>query len=190
MLVEFARMSLDDGLVMQLHPGAVRNHNRWLHANHGRDVGRRHPAGDRLHPRPAAAAGRVRQRAAAAAGRLHPRRGHLHPRARPARRRVRRGVPGRPVVVPRLARGAAAVPGDRDRDGRFLQHGRLRRRHPGLLLDPGPPRRLPAHRRRVPGPAGRRAPTAAGRGGTDHCGPRLPPAAPGVPARPPTNEAP
>ncbi|AXO34883.1 glucuronate isomerase [Micromonospora chalcea] len=39
MLLEFARMSLDDGLVMQLHPGAVRNHNRWLHARHGRDVG-------------------------------------------------------------------------------------------------------------------------------------------------------
>ncbi|WBB81037.1 glucuronate isomerase [Micromonospora sp. WMMD882] len=39
MLLEFARMSLDDGLVMQLHPGAVRNHNRWLHATHGRDVG-------------------------------------------------------------------------------------------------------------------------------------------------------
>ncbi|MFG2100075.1 glucuronate isomerase [Micromonospora echinaurantiaca] len=39
MLLEFARMSLEDGLVMQLHPGAVRNHNRWLHARHGRDVG-------------------------------------------------------------------------------------------------------------------------------------------------------
>ncbi|AGL17297.1 glucuronate isomerase [Actinoplanes sp. N902-109] len=39
MLVEFARMSLDDGLVMQLHPGAVRNHNTWLHDRHGRDVG-------------------------------------------------------------------------------------------------------------------------------------------------------
>jgi glucuronate isomerase len=39
MLVEFARMSLDDGLVMQLHPGSVRNHNRWLYAVHGRDVG-------------------------------------------------------------------------------------------------------------------------------------------------------
>ncbi|GAA2558528.1 glucuronate isomerase [Winogradskya consettensis] len=39
MLVEFARMSLDDGLVLQLHPGAVRNHNTWLHAAHGRDVG-------------------------------------------------------------------------------------------------------------------------------------------------------
>ncbi|HYN95734.1 MAG TPA: glucuronate isomerase [Pilimelia sp.] len=39
MLVEFARMSLDDGLVLQIHPGAVRNHNRWLYGAHGRDVG-------------------------------------------------------------------------------------------------------------------------------------------------------
>ncbi|WP_306210236.1 glucuronate isomerase [Actinoplanes sp. RD1] len=39
MLVEFARMSLDDGLVLQLHPGAVRNHNGPLHERHGRDVG-------------------------------------------------------------------------------------------------------------------------------------------------------
>lgn len=39
MLVEFARMSIEDGLVMQLHPGAVRNHNRWLYQRHGRDVG-------------------------------------------------------------------------------------------------------------------------------------------------------
>ncbi|MEV4702954.1 glucuronate isomerase [Actinoplanes sp. NPDC049316] len=39
MLMEFARMSLDDGLVLQLHPGAVRNHNTWLHEAHGRDVG-------------------------------------------------------------------------------------------------------------------------------------------------------
>jgi glucuronate isomerase len=39
MLVEFARMSLEDGLVMQLHPGSVRNHNQWLHTTHGRDVG-------------------------------------------------------------------------------------------------------------------------------------------------------
>jgi glucuronate isomerase len=39
MLVEMARMSLDDGLVMQLHPGAFRNHNRWLFAHYGRDKG-------------------------------------------------------------------------------------------------------------------------------------------------------
>ncbi|MEU8239925.1 glucuronate isomerase [Actinoplanes missouriensis] len=39
MLTEFARMSLDDGLVMQLHPGSVRNHDGALHRRHGRDVG-------------------------------------------------------------------------------------------------------------------------------------------------------
>jgi glucuronate isomerase len=39
MLMEFARMSVDDGLVMQLHPGSVRNHNIWLHDTFGRDVG-------------------------------------------------------------------------------------------------------------------------------------------------------
>ncbi|MFO7250182.1 MAG: glucuronate isomerase [Actinomycetes bacterium] len=39
MLVEFARMSLDDGLVMQLHPGPYRDHDAWLHARFGKDVG-------------------------------------------------------------------------------------------------------------------------------------------------------
>jgi glucuronate isomerase len=39
MLVEMARMSLDDGLVMQIHPGAFRNHNRWLFDRFGRDKG-------------------------------------------------------------------------------------------------------------------------------------------------------
>ncbi|MFC3495024.1 glucuronate isomerase [Glycomyces rhizosphaerae] len=39
MLTEFARMSVDDGLVMQLHPGSNRNHNQWLYGGWGRDVG-------------------------------------------------------------------------------------------------------------------------------------------------------
>ncbi|MEO8113457.1 MAG: glucuronate isomerase, partial [Phenylobacterium sp.] len=39
MLTEMARMSLDDGLVMQIHPGSFRNHNRWLHGAYGRDKG-------------------------------------------------------------------------------------------------------------------------------------------------------
>lgn len=39
MLVEMARMSLDDGLVMQIHPGACRNHNRPLFDEFGRDKG-------------------------------------------------------------------------------------------------------------------------------------------------------
>ncbi len=39
MLTEFAAMSVDDGLVMQLHPGSRRNHNAALHTSHGRDKG-------------------------------------------------------------------------------------------------------------------------------------------------------
>lgn len=39
MLVEMAAMSLDDGLVMQIHPGAWRNHNTQLFDGYGRDKG-------------------------------------------------------------------------------------------------------------------------------------------------------
>jgi glucuronate isomerase len=39
MLTEMAKMSLDDGLVMQIHPGSHRNHNAGLLASHGRDKG-------------------------------------------------------------------------------------------------------------------------------------------------------
>ncbi len=39
MLTEMARMSLDDGLVMQIHPGSFRNHNAGLFARFGRDKG-------------------------------------------------------------------------------------------------------------------------------------------------------
>jgi glucuronate isomerase len=39
MLTEMAQMSLEDGLVMQIHPGSVRNHNRRIFQRFGRDVG-------------------------------------------------------------------------------------------------------------------------------------------------------
>ena len=39
MLNEFARMSSDDGLVMQLHIGSLRDHNSPLAARFGRDIG-------------------------------------------------------------------------------------------------------------------------------------------------------
>ncbi len=39
MLTEMAAMSLDDELVMQIHPGSMRNHNPQLFARFGRDVG-------------------------------------------------------------------------------------------------------------------------------------------------------
>ena len=39
MLMQMAAMSLDDGLVMQLHPGSYRNHNTPLFLQYGRDKG-------------------------------------------------------------------------------------------------------------------------------------------------------
>jgi glucuronate isomerase len=39
MLMEMARMSVDDGLVMQLHPGALRNHNHQVFERFGPDRG-------------------------------------------------------------------------------------------------------------------------------------------------------
>lgn len=39
MLTEMARMSLSDGLVMQIHPGAFRNHNQQVYERYGRDTG-------------------------------------------------------------------------------------------------------------------------------------------------------
>ena len=38
-LTEMAKMSLDDGLVMQIHPGSLRSHNPRLAAQFGRDMG-------------------------------------------------------------------------------------------------------------------------------------------------------
>jgi glucuronate isomerase len=39
MLTEMAAMSVDDGLVMQLHPGSSRNHNPIIFERYGRDAG-------------------------------------------------------------------------------------------------------------------------------------------------------
>lgn len=39
MLTEMARMSISDGLVMQIHPGSFRNHNRQVYEKFGRDMG-------------------------------------------------------------------------------------------------------------------------------------------------------
>ena len=39
MLSEMACMSVKDGLVMQIHPGSARNHNRQVYERYGRDMG-------------------------------------------------------------------------------------------------------------------------------------------------------
>jgi glucuronate isomerase len=45
MLTEMARMSLEDGLVMQIHPGSFRNHNNLVFERFGRDKGADIPSG-------------------------------------------------------------------------------------------------------------------------------------------------
>lgn len=50
MLTEMARMSIDDGMVMQIHPGVARNHNPAVLARFGRDKGADMPiAGEFVH---------------------------------------------------------------------------------------------------------------------------------------------
>jgi glucuronate isomerase len=39
MLMEMARMSIEDGLVMQIHPGSFRNHNEYIFNKFGPDKG-------------------------------------------------------------------------------------------------------------------------------------------------------
>ena len=39
MLIEMARMSIEDGLVMQIHPGSYRNHNQFIFEKFGPDKG-------------------------------------------------------------------------------------------------------------------------------------------------------
>ncbi len=39
LLMEMARMSIEDGLVMQIHPGSFRNHNQWIYQRFGPDKG-------------------------------------------------------------------------------------------------------------------------------------------------------
>jgi glucuronate isomerase len=39
MLTEMAAMSMEDGMVMQIHPGSFRNHNHQIYSRFGRDMG-------------------------------------------------------------------------------------------------------------------------------------------------------
>ncbi len=49
MLMEMARMSIEDGLVMQLHPGSWRNHNEVIFQTFGPDKGADIPHPNRIH---------------------------------------------------------------------------------------------------------------------------------------------
>ena len=165
MLLEMARMSCDDGLVMTLHPGVRRGHHGPTARAFGPDTGHDIPIAveftDAL--RPAAGALRHAPRASTSSSftldetvfsrELAPLAG-FYPSV----------YVGVALVVPRRAGRDPAVPGRGHRDRRVLPHLRLRRRHPRVLLDPGPPRHVPPGRRGLARPARGRAPARRGRG--------------------------
>src|SRR5271165_1676187 len=148
MLTEMAKMSLADGLVMQIHPGSARDHNPWLFKTFGRDKGADIPTPtDYVYA-------------------LKP----LLDRLGNERRLT--------VILFTLdetaySRELAPLSRDGDRDGRLLQHRRLQRRHARVPVDPGAPRRRPPRRLRLSREARGRAPVGAGRGLRGRARPRL-----------------
>ena len=98
---------VEDGLVMQLHPGAVRDHNARVRA-FGPDKG----ATSRSAPSTraiCAAAQRVRQRSAFPPRAVHARRVDVRARAGAARGALSGAAPRPPLVVPRFDRGNDAL---------------------------------------------------------------------------------
>ena len=79
LLLEMARMSVEDGLVMTLHPGVYRNHHTPTLAPVRRRRRVRHPDRDGVHPRAAAAAGALRHRRRLPPRAVHPRRDGVLP---------------------------------------------------------------------------------------------------------------
>ena len=165
MLLEMARMSCDDGLVMTLHPAVRRDHHRptaeRFGAGHRRTTSRcaveftdalrplleRFGTHPNLHLVLFTLDETVFSRELGAAGRL-----------------LSLGVRRCALVVPRRPRRGPPVPASGHRDRRLLPYLRLHRRHPRLLLHPRPARHVPPPGQRLPRPARRRAPDRRGRG--------------------------
>ena len=135
MLVEMARMSVSDGLVMQLHAGALRDHNPLVFERFGPDKGADIPVQTEYTRNLAPLLNAYGNDPRLTLRAVHARRVDLHARARAARRPLSGGAPRAGVVVPRFDRGHDALSPAGDGDGRHLQHGRIQRRHARVLLD-------------------------------------------------------
>ena len=99
MLTEMAAMSLEDGLVMQLHPGSLRNHNPCCHARFGRDIGRGYSDIDRICACAEAAPRPLRQRRRASRSSCSRSTRPLWPRTRAAGRPLPVSEAGPALVV-------------------------------------------------------------------------------------------
>lgn len=154
MLTEMAKMSVEDGLVMQIHPGSMRNHNFEIFEKFGRDMGADIPtATDYVHALQPMLdiVGNERDLTiilftldeTVFSRELAPLAGHY-----PALRL------GPPWWFHDSFEGMMRFPRDSDRNRRLLQHGGLQRRHTRLPVDSGTARCGSPYGLRVPGSAG------------------------------------
>jgi len=161
---------------MQIHPGSHPNHNRQLHEEYGPDKGSDIP------------------RAVDFVSSLKPLLDRFGNEARltvilftldettySRELRAARGATIRcsssvPPGGSMTARRASCVFASDDRDGRFLQHGRLQRRYARLPVDSCASRRRPPRRLLLSRAARRRAPPGRGRGADRRGRPCLSPA--------------
>ena len=159
MLIEMARMSKEDGLVMQIHVGSRRNHNADIYARFGRDMGADIPTAVEFTHNLLPLLNRFGNEAGSGHHPLQFGRDHLFPRAGAAGRPLSHSQVGPALVVLRQHRRHRALLRKCGGDGRHLQPDRLQRRHTRLSVDPGAPRPVATG----VGQLGRRA------GGARHC---------------------
>ncbi len=157
-------MSLDDGLVMQIHPGSFRNHNAALFAAFGRDVGADIPTRtDYVHAlKPLLDRFGNETRLTIILFTLDETAYGRNSRRSPGT--TRRFALGRPGGSSIRRRACAASREIATETAGFAQYGRLQRRYAGVHLDPGPPRRRPPGGLRLPRRTGGDAPAGRGRG--------------------------
>ncbi len=170
MLMEMARMSVEDGLVMTLHPAVRRNHHAPTSARFGGDTGHDIPVRAEFTRALQPLLERYGTHPNLRLVLLHHGRGGLLPRAGAPGRVLPLGVRRRAVVVPGRARRDPPRPLGGHRDGRVPQDVGVHRRHAGVLLHPGAARHVPSPRQRLARAARRGPPPRGGRGARDDHG--------------------
>ena len=111
MLYQMAEMSCEDGLVMQIHPGVLRDHNSTIFTTYGSDKGYDIPIQTEFTRALRPMLDRFGTDPSVSGHPVHRRRDVFQPGAGPDRRHLPLGSAGCPMVVPRLTRGDAPVPG-------------------------------------------------------------------------------
>ncbi len=162
MLVEMARMSVEDGLVMTLHPGITRNHHTPTFDGYGPDSGNDIPHTVEFTRGLRPLLERFGTAETFHLVTVHRRRDDVLARDRAYRGLLPRRVCGRPVVVPGRAGGDQPVPRRRHRNRRLLSDVGVHRRHAGVLLYPRPTRHVAPARRRLSRQARRGTPPGRG----------------------------